>query len=111
MGESPSEKASGDKEERSIIHGSSLCRKAFWQWIYVRIEPVKNRPQGGRLIRTTDLEGNPVIKPICQHLGKIYDFKKSNGVPIGLIRSNLASIACRHLFRALVSEVCGVEEG
>ncbi|MCT7952839.1 transposase [Ancylothrix sp. C2] len=111
MGESPSEKASGDKEERSIIHGSSLCRKAFWQWIYVRVEPVRSRPQGSRLIRTTDLDGNPVIKPICQHLGEIYDFKKSNGLPIGLIRSNLASIACRHLFRALVSEVCGIQEG
>lgn len=110
MGEAPSEKASGDKEERSIIHGSTLARKALWQWIYVRIEPANNRPPGSRPISTTDLDGNPTIKPICDHLGKIYDYKKANGVPIKLIRSNLASIACRHLFRALVSEVLGIQE-
>ncbi|MCT7948786.1 hypothetical protein NG798_03200 [Ancylothrix sp. C2] len=51
-----------------------------------------------RLITTTDLDGNPTITPICQHLGEIYDFKKSKGVPIRLIRTNLACIACRHLF-------------
>lgn len=108
LGVAPSEKASGDKEERSIIHGSGLARKAFWQWIFCRIEPVKSRPATSWPVRTVDLTGKEIIIPICEHLGNIYDFKKANGVPIKLIRSALASIACRHLFRALVQECSSV---
>jgi hypothetical protein len=38
LGLAPSLEASGDKSKIKIVGGSDLCRIAFWQWVFTRIE-------------------------------------------------------------------------
>ena len=38
LGLAPTKQASGDKNKIKIVGGSDLCRIAFWQWVFTRIE-------------------------------------------------------------------------
>lgn len=95
LGLAPSLEASGDKSKIKIVGGSDLCRIAFWQWVFTRIEVKRCR----------------LDNEIGQTLGSQLDLEKAAGRPIKLVRSALrccASLsrisakACKLLFKELV---------
>jgi len=43
LGYAPSQESSGDLQKSKVVGGSDLCRRAFWQWIFTRIEPQRCR--------------------------------------------------------------------
>jgi len=43
LGYAPSQENSGDLQKSKVVGGSDLCRRAFWQWIFTRIEPQRCR--------------------------------------------------------------------
>lgn len=89
LGVAPVREWSGDKK-RSKKAGSSLCRIAFWQWLFTRIEPPKRRLK-------TD---------IGKLLGDRLDKEKQHK-PVKLARSRVCAYAVDLLFRELVKELCG----
>jgi hypothetical protein len=88
----PSLESSGDKHKSKVVGGSDLCRKAFWQWVFTRIEPARWRspPQASRL-----------NNHIGEQLGEILDREKAAGRPVKLVRMKVAAHAARLLFREL----------
>jgi transposase len=86
LGLAPSLEASGDKHQSKVNSGSKLCRKAFWQWVFSRLE-----------VRRCRLD-NEIHKPLCEFL----DTEKALGKPIRLVRSRVASKAVKLLFKELV---------
>jgi hypothetical protein len=89
LGTAPREKSSGDKKSKKIVGGSDLCRKALWQWLYTRIEPVKSRST------------NPIQKIISDRL----DAEKAMKAPIRLVRQRVVCHAVRMLFYELVKAI------
>jgi Transposase len=89
VGCAPTEKSSGDKESKRIVGGSDVCRVALWQWLFTRIEPLRNRPNND--------VGNAI--------GKIVDDMKENGRPVRLIRMTAIAKASKLLFKDLVDMV------
>lgn len=85
LGVAPTENSSGDKKSKKVVGGSDLCRKALWQWVFTRVEPVRNR-RGA----------------VASALGKVLDIEKANGKPVRLVRSRISSMAARMLFKKLV---------
>lgn len=85
LGLAPSLESSGDKHKSKVIGGSDLCRKAFWQWVFTRIEPKRSR----------------LSNHIGEHLGEILDREKAAGRPVKLVRMKVAAHAARLLFREL----------
>ncbi|WZI66517.1 MAG: hypothetical protein HEQ35_31015 [Gloeotrichia echinulata IR180] len=81
----PSLESSGDKHKSKVIGGSDLCRKAFWQWVFTRIEPKRTR----------------LNNHIGEQLGEILDREKAAGRPVKLVRMKVAAHAARLLFREL----------
>lgn len=88
LGVAPTREESGDKKGTKKA-GSELCRTAFWQWLFTRIEP-----QRSRLKNATG-----------QMLGKTLDFEKKHR-PVKLARSRVCSKAADLLFKELVKEIC-----
>lgn len=86
LGVAPTLEASGDMSRSKVVGGSDLCRKALWQWIYTRIEPTRTRMKN----------------EIGKQLGDRIDTEKASGRPVRLVRSRLAAIAAKLLFRELV---------
>jgi hypothetical protein len=43
LGLAPNENSSGQISKRQIVGGSDICRMAFWQWIFLRIETNNGR--------------------------------------------------------------------
>jgi len=86
LGVAPTLESSGDMSRAKVVGGSDLCRKALWQWIYTRIEPTRARTKN----------------EIGKQLGERIDTEKASGRPIRLVRSRLAAIAAKLLFRELV---------
>lgn len=89
LGYAPSQESSGDLQKSKIVGGSDLCRKALWQWIFTRIEPVRAR----------------MANDIGDRLGKIMDAEKASGRPVRLVRSRVAAKAVKLLFKELVQEL------
>lgn len=89
LGIAPTENSSGDKNSKSIVGGSDLCRIALWQWIFTRLEIKRARPKN----------------EIGRHLGQVVDAEKATGKPIRLIRMRIAAVAVRLLFKELVIEI------
>ncbi|WYL97424.1 MAG: transposase [Gloeotrichia echinulata IR180] len=85
LGLAPSLESSGDKHKSKVIGGSDLCRKAFWQWVFTRIEPARSR----------------LSNHIGEQLGEILDREKAAGRPVKLVRMKVAAHAARLLFREL----------
>ncbi len=88
LGVGPTREDSGDKK-KSKKAGSSLIRRALWQWVFTRIEPKRNRVK------------NSIVKA----LSEIFDREKEQSRPIQLIRSRIASRATDWLFAQLVKEL------
>ena len=76
LGLAPTENSSGDVKHRSIIGGIDICRQAFRQWIFTKIEPAKNR----------------LRNDIRDYLGASLDYLKSTKTPIRLTRMNIAGL-------------------
>lgn len=90
LGVAPSLEASGDMKKLKTSTGSDLCRKVLWQWVFTRIEPAKSR----------------LPNDIGDALGKEMDEQKAMGKPIKLVRSRIAALAAKILFKELVKEFC-----
>lgn len=88
LGLAPTQESSGDKKKAKVAGGSSLCRKAFWQWVFTTVEPKHKRNS-----------------EISQKLGAILDKEKAGGRPIRLIRMRIAVRGCKLLFNQLVKEI------
>ncbi|WP_019498016.1 transposase, partial [Pseudanabaena sp. PCC 6802] len=86
LGVAPTENSSGDKQNRSVVGGSDLCRRSLWQWIFTRVEPHKSRG----------------TNPILNELGKDLDEYKAMGRPIKLARITVAAKAVKLLFKELL---------
>lgn len=86
LGLAPSLESSGDKHQSKVNSGSKLCRKAFWQWVFSRLEVKRCRLD------------NEIHTQLCEFL----DAEKVSGKPIRLVRSRVASKAVKLLFRELV---------
>jgi hypothetical protein len=89
LGLAPSLEASGDMRKLKIVGGSDLCRIAFWQWVFTRIEPKRNR----------------LKNEIGQILGTCLDEEKAAGRPVRLVRSRISAKAAKLLFRELVKNL------
>lgn len=89
LGYAPSQESSGDLQKSKVVGGSDLCRKALWQWIFTRIEPIRAR----------------MANDIGDRLGEIMDAEKASGRPVRLVRSRVAAKAVKLLFKELVSEL------
>jgi len=85
-GLAPSLEASGDKSKIKIVGGSDLCRIAFWQWVFTRIEVKRCR----------------LDNEIGAALGSQLDAEKAAGRPVRLVRSRISAKAAKLLFRELV---------
>lgn len=79
LGLAPTNESSGDKNKIKIVGGSDLCRIAFWQWVFTRIEVKRCR----------------LDNEIGQALGAQLDLEKAAGRPVRLVRS-LPAGALRH---------------
>ncbi|MFB2979653.1 hypothetical protein [Microseira sp. BLCC-F43] len=88
LGVAPLKEASGDKE-LDRVGGEDLCRIALWQWVFTRIEVKRARPKND----------------IGEQLGNLLDAEKSVGRPIKLVRTRVAALAARLLFKRLVFEL------
>lgn len=86
LGLAPSSESSGDMKKAKIIGGSDLCRKAFWQWVFTRIEVKRSR----------------LNNSIGEKLGAMLDKEKAAGRPVKLVRMKVAANAAKLLFRELV---------
>jgi len=89
LGYAPSQESSGDLQKSKVVGGSDLCRKALWQWIFTRIEPLRCR----------------LANDIGLRLGEIMDVEKLSGRPVRLVRSRVAAKAVKLLFKELVREI------
>ena len=89
LGMAPTEESSGKKKKKKVVGGSDLCKKAFWQWVFSRIEPKKSR----------------LDNEIGKLLGEYLDAEKSSGRPVQLARSRTAVRACKLLFAELVKAI------
>ena len=90
LGLAPSLEASGDSRKIKIVGGSDLCRIAFWQWVFTRIEPKRTR----------------LKNEIGQMLGSQLDAEKSAGRQVRLVRSRISAKAAKLLFKELVQAIC-----
>ena len=86
LGLAPSLEASGDKSKIKIVGGSDLCRIAFWQWVFTRIEVKRCR----------------IDNEIGAALGAQLDAEKAADRPVRLVRSRISAKAAKLLFRELV---------
>jgi hypothetical protein len=86
LGLAPTLEASGDKSKIKIVGGSDLCRIAFWQWVFTRIEVKRCR----------------IDNEIGAILGAQLDAEKTAGRPVRLVRSRISAKAAKLLFRELV---------
>ncbi|MBW4567699.1 MAG: transposase [Tolypothrix carrinoi HA7290-LM1] len=89
LGLAPSLEASGDKSKIKIQGGSDLCRIAFWQWVFTRIEVKRCR----------------LNNEIGEILGAQFDTEKAAGRPVRLVRSRISAKAAKLLFRELVKAI------
>lgn len=89
LGVAPSQESSGDVNFSKIVGDSDLCRMALWQWIFTRIELHRCR----------------LKNQIGEFLGNKLDEEKAKGRPIKLVRSRIAALAVRLLFKELVSSI------
>jgi len=85
LGVAPGKEASGD-QELDRIGGEDLCPMALWQWVFTRISPKLTRPKNN----------------IGEGLGHAIDAEKTSGRPIRLVRTRVAALAARLLFKRLV---------
>ncbi|MFM2064718.1 MAG: hypothetical protein RLZZ507_4389 [Cyanobacteriota bacterium] len=69
-----------------VSGGSTVCRKAIWQWVFAAVEPKRRR---------TNL--------LVKELGEWLDQEKSTGKPVTLVRSRTAVKAVKLLFKKLVN--------
>lgn len=90
LGMAPSQEQSGDKKKTKVHHGSKLCRKALWQWVFTALEPKNRRLK------------NEITETLCAYL----DAEKASGKPVRLVRSRVAVRAVKLLFRELAKELC-----
>lgn len=90
LGLAPSLEASGDKSKIKIVGGSDLCRIAFWQWVFTRIEVKRCR----------------LDNEIGAVLGTQLDAEKAAGRPVRLVRARISAKAAKLLFRELVKTIC-----
>ena len=88
LGVAPTREDSGDKKS-SKKAGSSLCRMAFWQWLFTRIEPKRSQMK----------------TEVGKFLGELLDAEKKVK-PSQLARSRVCSKAAELLFRELCKEIC-----
>lgn len=94
LGLAPSENSSGDSHKKKVVGGSDICRKAFWQWVFTRIEPKRSR----------------LKNEIGQVLGEYIDAEKTSGRPVRLVRSRVSAKAAKLLFKELVKALCPVPQ-
>lgn len=87
IGLAPVREWSGDNRRKQHKSGSALCRKAFWQWCFVRLEIKRLRPKNG----------------IGEALGTLLDRGKEQKQPIRKLRSTVCAKAGVMLFRELVN--------
>lgn len=90
LGLAPAQESSGDKKKSKVTGGSDLCRIAFWQWVFTKIEPKRQR----------------LKNEIGKKLGEKLDEEKAAGRPVKLVRSRVAVAGVKILFSELVKEVC-----
>ncbi|WP_017652155.1 transposase [Fortiea contorta] len=90
LGVAPSAESSGDIHRQKVTDGSSVCRKALWQWVFTAIEPRTKRPKN----------------QIGKFLGDYLDSQKALGIPVQLVRSRTAVKGVKLLFGELVREFC-----
>lgn len=91
IGLAPVREWSGDNRRKQRKSGSALCRKAFWQWCFVRLEIRRLRPKN----------------QIGEALGQLLDEGKLAKQPIRKLRSAVCAKAAVLLFRELVREILG----
>jgi hypothetical protein len=85
LGLAPQREWSGDSK-KTYLSGSQLCRTAFWQWVFTRIEVKRGRLINERfLIVTTE-----------------FDRLKALEKPIKIVRAKVAAKAAKMLFYDLV---------
>lgn len=80
---------SSGQSEKWIPGGSTLCRRALWQWLFTKIEVRKNRPN----------------TPQAQLLGELLDQHKVNKTPLKLARSRTICKAVELLFYDLLDSI------
>lgn len=88
LGMAPTKEKSGDKSRVKVVGGSDICRKALWQWCFVRLEPRQRKHRS----------------EICQKLSEELQAKKAFK-PVKLARSHICAKAAKLLFRELVKIV------
>lgn len=86
LGLAPTQESSGDKSKIKIVGGSDLCRIAFWQWVFTRIEVKRCR----------------IDNEIGATLGTQLDAEKAAGCPVRLVRWRISAKAAKLLFKKLV---------
>jgi transposase len=89
LGLAPSSNSSGDISKSKVVGGSKSCRKAFWQWVFTKLEIRKSR----------------LKNDLGKVLGEILDIEKASGRPVALVRSRVAARAAKLLFKELVKEL------
>ncbi|MEG4323666.1 MULTISPECIES: transposase [unclassified Microcoleus] len=93
LGYAPSQESSGDLHKSRVVGGSDLCRRAFWQWVFTRIEVQRCR----------------LKNDIGDRLGEFMDVEKLSGRSVRLVRSRVAAKAVKLLFKELVRELSSVK--
>lgn len=94
IGLAPVREWSGDNRRKQRKSGSALCRKAFWQWCFVRLEIARSRPK----------------TEIGVELGHLIDEGKASKQPVRKLRSAVCSKAGVMLFRELVGALLNREK-
>ncbi|MCC3575259.1 MAG: transposase [Microcoleus sp. PH2017_40_RAT_O_B] len=89
LGLAPTREWSGDEKKKSRKSGSDICRTAFWQWVFTRIECGRSRLR------------NEIGDKLSVYLLEAKAQKQS----VKLVRSRVAAKAARMLWRELVLEI------
>jgi transposase len=98
IGVAPVREESGDKK-RKRTGGSSLCRKALWQWVFTRIE-TKSATTNPRILEIRAIHQ----KALLRFKSSATD-EKPRGVCVKLARAYTRRKTSILLFKALVDEV------
>jgi hypothetical protein len=102
LGCAPTREWSGKKQsgmKQSQLAGSAQVRTALWQWVFTRIEPVKNTPKNlpiiGWQVDDVTVQGS---------LKDYFDWLKGSKTSVKLARSRVAAKTVKALFKELIAE-------
>lgn len=105
LGVAPVREESGDVKKKHR-GGSSLCRKALWQWVFTRIE-VKRKTSNTIILQVRELHQGSLMQFSSTDVSKLtQEQQKVKGVRVRLARAYTRRKVSIMLFKALVDELC-----